>query len=100
MPALPFAAVFVAAPDFPDVRTKLAETFRDQGQKMEALTELKKVKETHPNYVPARLNLGIIYFSMDRLQEAQAEWDEVLQIDPSHSIARTYLRMLERKKSK
>ena len=82
-------------PEFPDIRTKLAQSLHDQGQKEQALKELMEIKRSRPDYLLARINLGVTHYSMGRLDEAVREWQEVLAEDPENKKAQMYLRLVQ-----
>jgi len=81
-------------PNFVDLRTKLANIFRDAGDFNAALRELEIVKTTNPKFVPARVALGVTLFSMGRRDEAIHEWEAVVAVDPAQKAARVYLQMV------
>jgi len=82
-------------PDFPDIRTKMAQALHDQGKKEQALQELMEIKRSRPDYLLARINLGVTHYSMGRMDEAVREWKEVLQEDPDNKKALMYLRLVQ-----
>jgi len=82
-------------PDFPDIRTKMAQALHDQGKKEQALKELMEIKRSRPDYLLARINLGVTHYSMGRVDEAIREWKEVLQEDPENKKALMYLRLVQ-----
>src|SRR4051812_18437164 len=68
-------------PTFADIRTKLASTLRDNGDKEGAVREYRTAKEQAPHYLPARINLGVTLYSVGKKDEARAEWESVLAED-------------------
>ncbi len=50
----------------------------------------------NPDYLDARVQLGLVYYSLGRWPQAQAEWEAVVSADPERSDARMYLRLGER----
>lgn len=82
------------APQFPDVRTRLAESYRDKGQIDEAIRELEQLKEAQPLYLRARIALGVSYYTKCKIAEAIREWKEVVQIDPANKAAKAYLKLV------
>jgi len=81
-------------PEFPDLRLRLAATLRDAGYPDQALRELERVRRAHPHLLDAAVQLGLTWFSLGRTERAVAEWDAVLQRDPSRDDARMYLRLV------
>src|SRR5262245_43294239 len=53
-------------PNFVDLRTRLANIFRDSGDYSAALRELEIVKTTNSRYAPARVALGVLLFSQGK----------------------------------
>lgn len=82
-------------PDFPDLRTRLANTLRDTGDLEGAALELSAARDRHPRYLPARLSLGVTLLALGRLDEAVSEWQEILKLEPEHTRARFYLQMAQ-----
>ena len=82
-------------PTFVDIRTKLASTLRDSGDKEGAIREYQTAKSQSPKYLPARINLGVVLYSVGRRDEARAEWESVLAEDPGNKSCRMYLDILK-----
>lgn len=82
-------------PTFVDIRTKLASTLRDAGDKAGAIAEYESVKTQAPKYLPARINLGVTLYSLGRKDEARVEWEAVLAEDPANKSCRMYLDILK-----
>jgi tetratricopeptide (TPR) repeat protein len=82
-------------PTFADIRTKLASTLRDNGDKEGAVREYRTAKEQAPHYLPARINLGVTLYSVGKKDEARAEWESVLAEDPANKSCRMYLDILK-----
>lgn len=85
-------------PDFPDVRTRLAQTLFDSGMKGEAVSELQTVKESRPDYLPARIQLGVFLYSTGKTGDAIKEWKQVIASNPDDEKAKMYLRLAARSK--
>ncbi len=82
-------------PDFVDIRTRLGQILRDAGNLDEACQEFEKVKVERPNYLPARISLGVTYFALNDKELAKKEWKSVLEIDAQNKTAIMYLNMVE-----
>ncbi len=87
-------------PAFVDIKTKLAVALREKGMIAQAIKELEDAKFINADYLPARANLGIMYYLMSRLDDAVAEWENVLKHDPGNGIARMYLNAARKEKEK
>ena len=71
----------------------MAKILAKKGFMSKAVDELKKLKNEYPNYIPARISLGVIYFGNGNILEAQAEWQKVLSKEPNHKEALMYLNL-------
>jgi tetratricopeptide (TPR) repeat protein len=60
-----------------------------------AIAEFEHAKRLRPEYLPARINLGVTMFSLGRREEAILEWQEVIERDPENKSARLYLKMVK-----
>ncbi len=80
-------------PTFVDIRTKLATTLRDLGKIAESLDELIAIRESAPDYLQARIHLGVTLWRAGRVPEARAEWEHVLENDDTNRSCRVYLKM-------
>lgn len=83
------------APDFPDIITQLGIALRDKGQRDEAIKTFNRAKESNPRYIPARLHLGLTYYSQGFYGLAEQEWREALVFDPANAAARMYLNFVK-----
>ncbi len=80
-------------PGFVDLRTRLAQIYRDMGDLASAAHELEVVKTQNARYVPARLALGNVLFALGRREQALAEWEDVRVLEPGNKLAPVYLQM-------
>ncbi len=80
-------------PDNLDIRIKIAKLYSRKGFTSKAVEELKRLKNEHPGYLPARMALGLLYYGNGNIIEAQAEWQGVTTRDPSHAEAIMYLNL-------
>jgi Tfp pilus assembly protein PilF len=55
--------------------------------------ELTSVLAEHPDYVEARVTLGLVYYRAGQYDSANAEWRACLQRVPNHPKARAFLNM-------
>ena len=82
-------------PTYKDIRTHLATCYRENHQKDLALKELTEVIKTNPNYLPARIQLGLTHYALGAIPKAIKEWQEVLKKDKHNPAAKMYLRICE-----
>ncbi len=82
-------------PEFVDVRTKLANIYRDKGDTHNAIRQFTEAKESNPNFLHAPLNLGILYYTEGKIDLARKEWDIVIKKDPENKLAGMYLSLIK-----
>lgn len=80
-------------PDNLEIRIKIAKTYTKKGFTSKAFEELKRLKNEHPGYMPARIALGLLYYGNGNVIEAQAEWQNVLGREPNHPEATMYINL-------
>lgn len=80
-------------PDNLEIRIKIAKTYTKKGFTSKAFDELKRLKNEHPGYMPARIAMGLLFYGNGNIIEAQAEWQNVLSRDPQHPEATMYLQL-------
>lgn len=66
---------------------ELAKYYRDQGEIQKAFPLYKESVEIYPNNARTRVLLGSSYFVLDRYEEANAEFDAALRLDPDNWLA-------------
>ncbi|HET6346222.1 MAG TPA: tetratricopeptide repeat protein [Myxococcota bacterium] len=81
-------------PTFADIRTRLARILVETRQHTLAADELQRALQDRPDYIPARVQLGICWYAMGRRDEAVRQWTQVLQNDPQNASAAMYLRLV------
>jgi Tfp pilus assembly protein PilF len=80
-------------PHFADIRVRLAELYRQMGDVVAARYELEEAVVARPDYVPARLALGVVWLVSGQRAKAVEVWQEALALDPGNKVAQMYLRM-------
>ena len=80
-------------PDNLEIRIKIAKNYTKKGFTSKAFEELKRLKNEHPGYMPARIALGLLFYGNGNIIEAQAEWQNVLSREPSHAEAIMYVNL-------
>lgn len=80
-------------PDNLEIRIKVAKTYTKKGFTSKAFEELKRLKNEHPGYMPARMALGLLFYGNGNILEAQTEWQNVLSREPNHAEATMYLNL-------
>ncbi|MFH1727378.1 MAG: tetratricopeptide repeat protein [Pseudomonadota bacterium] len=90
-----FKKALIIRPTFVDIKTKLADTFKEQGNLEKAIKEYIDAKKIGKFYPSLNINLGIAYYSQGKYDKARTEWEEVLSKDPENKRAPMYLKLLE-----
>jgi tetratricopeptide (TPR) repeat protein len=78
-----------------ELKMKIIECFIKKSDDIRATKELKLLVQEFPQFVPARLKLGLLYFQARKVIEAVEQWEAVLVRDPEHPIAVKYLQMAQ-----
>lgn len=81
-----------------ETRLRRAKAQAKKGATTEAFAELQSLKAEAPDSLPARLQLGLLYWSQGHLLEAELEWETLLQLHPENEEARSYLEEARRNK--
>jgi outer membrane protein len=75
-------------PDNLYAKTNLASTYVKSETPMKAITMLREVIETNPNYIPAILSLGGLSMQSNQYDKAILRFQKVLSIDPKNVNAK------------
>ncbi|MCX7977821.1 MAG: tetratricopeptide repeat protein [Bdellovibrionaceae bacterium] len=78
-----------------DISLRIAGTLVQMGQQEKALREIKNLLAEYPQSIPARLQLGLLFYNMGQVAEAVDQWENVLLRDPLNSEAQRYLKMAQ-----
>lgn len=76
-----------------EIRIKVAKAYTKKGFTSKAFEELRRLKNEHPGYMPARIALGLLYYGNGNIIEAQSEWQNVLSREPAHPEATMYVNL-------
>ncbi len=76
-----------------EIRLKISNIYIKKNLFSKALDELQALKNEHPDYLPAWIALGMLYYSNGKVVEARMEWERVLLKDPKNEKALTYLNL-------
>ncbi len=90
-----FEKALELGPGFVDIRMKLAQVLWEKGERKQALEHLRRIVSEKPGFVAARIQLGMTFYSLGQLDEARAEWQEVLRLDPENKSCRMYIKLLD-----
>jgi tetratricopeptide (TPR) repeat protein len=82
-------------PTYLDIRTKLGQALRENGRVNDALEQLKEVLRKKAAYSPALIQIGVTYYTMDRIVDAKKAWKKALEHEPDNEYAKMYLRLCQ-----
>ena len=80
-------------PENLELRVKVAKVYAKKGFISKAFEELRKLKNEHPSYFPARIALGVLHYGKGNILQAQTEWENVLAFEPHHKQASMYINL-------
>lgn len=84
-------------PNLASVHLNLAQFLaRVPGRQAEAVAHAEAAVRLNPRDVEAYNGLAILYAQFGRLDDAQAQWEAALRIDPGYAVARQNLQLLAR----
>jgi tetratricopeptide (TPR) repeat protein len=83
-------------PNHFETRIRRAKAYARKGFVSRALQDLQSLKHDHPDYLPARIHLGLLHYSQGNLIDAELEWEDVLRRQAEHPEAVAYLTMIRR----
>lgn len=86
-----FRAAIKAVPDYASAYNNLGNALRQRGLAAEATDAFLKASQLDTNYWQARFNLANSYAALDRLDDAIAEYEAVLRIEPDFAPAQQAL---------
>jgi tetratricopeptide (TPR) repeat protein len=76
-----------------EIIMRISECYVKLGDADRAIRELKALIREYPQFIQARLKLGIIYYNLNNLAEATEQWENILMRDPHHPEALRHLKM-------
>jgi tetratricopeptide (TPR) repeat protein len=76
-----------------DIRIRRAKAYAKKGFLTRAMQELQTLKTEASDYIPARIQLGLLHYSQGNILDAELEWEGVMSIEPTNREAIAYLDM-------
>lgn len=76
-----------------EITMRISECYVKLGDTDRAIRELKTLIREYPQFIQARLKLGVIYYNLNNLAEATEQWENILMRDPHHPEALRHLKM-------
>jgi len=83
-----------------DIRIRRAKAFAKKGFLTRSMQELQQLKSEHSDFLPARIQLGLLHYSQRNILDAELEWEAVLDISPNHREAKAYLEMAKQARTR
>ncbi len=83
-----------------EIRIRRAKAYAKKGFLTRSMQELQQLKHEYPEYIPARIQLGLLHYSQGNVLDAELEWEAVLEIDADHREAQAYLKMAQQMRTK
>ena len=83
-------------PHHEEIRIRRAKAYARKGYVSRALQDLQALKHEKPHFLPARIHLGLLYYSQGNMIDAEMEWESVLHMNPENKEASTYLKMAQK----
>jgi Flp pilus assembly protein TadD len=86
-------------PRYHDIRNKLAQALLQTGDLAGAVEHLNVALTGNPNFVPARVNLGLAQYRLGDLEKARREWQFCQAREPGNAQVAAYLALLDQDES-
>ncbi|MGK5090160.1 tetratricopeptide repeat protein [Bdellovibrionota bacterium FG-2] len=83
-----------------DIRIRRAKAYAKKGFVTRALQELQQLKREHPDFLPGKLQLGLLHYSQANILDAELEWESVLELEPTNREASAYLELARKNRVK
>lgn len=87
-------------PTTPEIRIRRAKAYAKKGFLTRSMQELQQLKRENPQYIPARIQLGLLHYSQGNILDAELEWENILSLDPNQREAHAYLKMAKKARVK
>ena len=95
-----YAKAAMLDPTTLEIRIRLAKAYAKKGFLTRAMQELQQLKNEHPKFIPARIQLGLLHYSQGNVLDAELEWEAVAEIEPSNREAQAYMEMCKQARVK
>jgi tetratricopeptide (TPR) repeat protein len=79
-----------------EIRIRRAKAYAKKGFLTRAMQELQQLKAEAPDFLPSRIQLGLLHYSQGNVLDAELEWEGVASVDPANREAQAYLEMARR----
>ena len=82
-------------PAYLDIRTKLGQALRENGDLTRSKNELEQVVKANTHFGPGKVQLGVTLYCVDKVGEARKLWKQVIDKNPENEFAKMYLKLSE-----
>jgi Tfp pilus assembly protein PilF len=93
---LEYKAALAIDPDMFTARCNLANSLSAQGRYSAARELYDEALHAHPDYADGHVGLGVMLVKMGRLDDATAQFETALQIEPGNTSAQSDLAMVRK----
>ncbi len=83
-----FRSVLRLKPGHPSATVRLAMVWHTNGDTARALRAVRRAARDHPKNQEAHYSMAILYFSIERVDDARDQWAQAASIDPTTTIGR------------
>lgn len=80
-----------------EITMRIVECHLKMADHDRAIKELRSLIRDYPQFSPARMKLGLIYYNLNHIAEATEQWESILLRDPHHSEALKHLKLAQDK---
>lgn len=91
-----YQKAFDLMPNNPHIILKRAKLYEKEGKGSQAVKLLQDLLNKDAKFTPARIRLGLAYYTQGRIIEAIGEWEKALDIEPNHAEALMYMEMAQK----
>ncbi|TXD39684.1 tetratricopeptide repeat protein [Lujinxingia vulgaris] len=92
-----FERTLSASPNHAGANAGLGQILFDQANMRDAERYQLRAVQARPDNIEYRLQLGTVYFRLERFQDAIRTWEEVLNRDPNNSDAQRFIELAQRR---
>lgn len=75
-----------------EITMRLTEVYSAMGNTEKAIKDLKVLVSEYPQFLPARIKIGLLLFNQGLVQEAMDNWENVLLRDPQNPEVLRYMK--------
>lgn len=83
-----------------EIKIRRAKAYAKKGFLTRSMQELQQLKREHPQYIPARIQLGLLHYSQGNILDAELEWESIIAFQPGNREALAYLQMAKKSRMK